>query len=87
MFYFAKFDIKKPFYIKNQHLLQQTNLLHLYLQDGIFFEKQYRGVALLRQRHAVKPVHLRWGVKGAYGRYRLGMAGAISTQHLFRSER
>ena len=57
----------------------------LFARWYFFQKKQYRGVALLRQRHAVKPVHLRWGVKGAYGRYRLGMAGAISAQHLFRS--
>lgn len=27
----------------------------------VFFQKKIPGVALLRQRHAVKPVHLRWG--------------------------
>ena len=85
MLFFRQILEKTAIFVKKMHLKQQCGLLYLYLQDGIFFEKQYRGVALLRQRHAVKPVHLRWGVKGAYGRYRLGMAGAISAQHLFRS--
>ena len=61
--FFRQILEKTAIFVKKTHLKQQSDLLYLYLQDGIFFEKQYRGVALLRQRHAVKPVHLRRGVK------------------------